>query len=271
MPAPRLPQDLPSIDYLHACFAYDPYSGVLTWRDRPRSHFATEHGQRIFSARCAGRAADHVSSGGYLCASINGQPHRVHRIAWAMHTGAWPENFIDHINGIKHDNRIANLRDVSCAVNNLGHVRNRNNTSGWTGISWSKEAGKWHAYIGVGYGRVNLGKFHSLDDAIAARKKANKEYGFSTFHGQDSQCLAVAASPGVVRRNSTSGHYGVYFDKRTGRWWASVFFEGKQQYLGRHDTKEDAIAARKAGEIKYGVADRVSYGSGPAILQDPPT
>jgi hypothetical protein len=43
--------------YLHECFIYDPASGVLTWKPRPREHFNTDHGWRIFSGKHAGKAA----------------------------------------------------------------------------------------------------------------------------------------------------------------------------------------------------------------------
>lgn len=271
MPAPRLPQDLPSVEYLRECLAYNPDTGVLTWKERPREHFSSSGAHACFLSRRAGFPAGNLSGVGYLMIGLDGSQHLAHRVAWAVHHGAWPDQQLDHINLVKDDNRIANLRDVSRATNSRGLVKSRASTSGFTGISWHRKTGKWRAQVmfkGKGY---HLGLYSDISDAVAARKAANLRFGFSENHGQVNQCKVLSERSGRLRKDSLSGHPGVYRSKAGGRWRARIGIEKKVLSLGTFETKEEAIAARKAAEIQYGVADRVSYGSGPAILQDPPT
>lgn len=61
----------------------------------------------------------------------------------------------------------------------------------------------------------------------------------------------VLTSRGILRSTNKSGYAGVCFNKRTSKWHAQICVAGKQQYLGTFDKIEDAIAARKAGELKY--------------------
>ena len=271
MPAPRLPQDLPSVDYLRACFAYDPETGVLTWKERPSEHFKNDGAHRRFTSSRAGRPAGSLNRTGYLGVGLDATTHQAHRIAWAIYYGAWPEQQLDHINLIRIDNRIANLRDVSQATNRLRQVRRSNNLSGHTGVFLNSKSGKWRAYIRVNGKGHHLGMFADISDAVAARKAASLRFGFSENHGRVDPNKALDAGPGRLRKNNSSGFRGVSLRKRSGRWEVQIIIKGRQIYLGSFKTKDAAIAARKAAEIQYGVADRVSYGSGPAILQDPPT
>lgn len=269
MPAPRLPQDLPSVAYLRECLAYAPDTGVLTWKERPREHFASSSSYRCFLARWTGKPAGALSKKGYLLVGINGTRYLIHRVAWAIHYGVWPGDNIDHINGVKDDNRAANLRDVDHATNGLGLVRSRANTSGFTGVTWHRQVGKWKAQIVFKGKNHHLGLYADIDNAIAARKAANLRFGFAETHGQPDPCKVSTASPGRLVRDNTSGHVGVYLVKPSGRWTASIYIKGKLLALGTFKVKEEAVAARKAAEIQYGVADRTINGSG-AIIKDPP-
>lgn len=143
MTAPRVPQALPSVEYLHECFSYAPETGVLTWRERPREHFTNGQGYGNFMARCYGRQAGSLMKNGYLQVGLVHSRHLVHRIVWALNYGWWPTYHIDHINGIRNDNRIYNLRDVTKPVNSRNMVKRNSNTSGVTGVAWHSQAGKW--------------------------------------------------------------------------------------------------------------------------------
>lgn len=257
---------LPPIEYLCQCFSYDADTGVLTWLDRPIWHFAHVGARNCFRSRWVGKPVGVLTKRGYLMTSVFGQKITVHRIAWALYYGKEPTYSIDHINGVKDDNRIANLRDVDHATNGLCLVRSRKNTSGFTGITWHKQAGKWLAQMVYQGKHYSLGLHSDINDAVAARQKANKEFGFSESHGQVDPCKVSTASPGRLSKDNTTGHVGIYAIKGTGRWTASIYVNGKLISLGSYDNKEDAIAARKAGEIYYGVADRVLSGSGAPIL-----
>ena len=85
-----------------------------------------------------------------------------HRIVWFMAYGAWPEDQIDHINRVKDDNRLENLRDVTCSEN----LFNR----GFHGVSWDKTRNKWM----VRFKDKNIGRFDDWFDAACCRKSAEQ-------------------------------------------------------------------------------------------------
>lgn len=83
-----------------------------------------------------GLPAGSVDSEGYVLISLNKRAYRAHRLAWLLTHGEWPANQIDHIDGDRQNNRIANLRDVT----NQGNQQNRkrpqsNNKSGYLGVA----------------------------------------------------------------------------------------------------------------------------------------
>jgi hypothetical protein len=118
-----------------------------------------------------------------VIATLRGKKYKVHRLVWAIETGAWPERDIDHINHDKLDNRIENLRAVEHAVNQRNMSRHRHNTSGVTGVSFDKRARKWAAYIWRDQKSVRIGSFSDKRDAIAARKSAEATLGYHKNHG----------------------------------------------------------------------------------------
>lgn len=100
--------------------------------------------------------------------------------------------FIDHINGNKLDNRRCNLRIVTREQNAQNRKLHSNNTSGITGISWRKRDKKWVASIQSGRKRVCLGYFKNIDDAINTRIKAEiemfGEYRRINYNKGDIEC-----------------------------------------------------------------------------------
>lgn len=106
-----------------------------------------------------------------------------HRVAWVYFYGIEP-NKIDHINGIRTDNRISNLRDT----NSIGNARNTEikctNKSGVTGVSWDKKNKKWQVSITVNYKTIFIGRYSLLGDAAKQRKLAEEKYGFHKNHGR---------------------------------------------------------------------------------------
>ena len=99
----------------------------------------------------------------------------VHRIVYEMHFGRIKDGLeIDHINGIRHDNRIENLRAVSKSVNQLNRAKQSNNTSGVTGVRWHTQRNRWRAQFRDEY----LGLFETIEEAEAAYKAASD--GFVT-------------------------------------------------------------------------------------------
>lgn len=120
-----------------------------------------------------------ANPGEYLKIKINGRQIKAHRIAWFLVYGVWPSCDIDHINGDIHDNRIANLRDVTPSENPINRGDNKNNTSGVKGVHLEHRKGRpplWRAFISISNKRIYLGRSKSFAVAVAKRKVAEKKY-----------------------------------------------------------------------------------------------
>jgi len=170
---------LPSQQYLRECFDYDEQSGVLTWKERPRHHFNRDQDHKWWNGRYAGKTAGGVS-GGYANVEIERTNYKVHRIAYKWATGLEPV-MLDHIDGVRDNNALSNLRPATNTINQRNVVMRKNNTSGITGVS--RQNGRWIANITVDRKQKYLGYYDKLDDAIAARRDAEAKYGFDPYHG----------------------------------------------------------------------------------------
>lgn len=117
-----------------------------------------------------------VSKAGYVQIQIDGAIFYAHRLAWLYVYGSWPANTIDHINGQRSDNRIANLRDVTGGVNAQNQRRPRaDNRSGYLGVSLHSD-GKWQARIKVGNTYKSLGLHATKEKARDAYINAKREF-----------------------------------------------------------------------------------------------
>lgn len=180
---------IPTPAQLRQLISYDPDTGVLTWLPRTADFFtdgghSAGHRAANWNARYAGKPAlNAFSTHGYCRGSIFGRNFSGHRVAWAIYHGEWPDGEIDHINHNIRDNRIANLRLVDRLENMKNVSFRRDNKSGATGVWWRKDIGKWLAHIGAGPRRRNLGYFENFVDAVAARKKAERELNYHVNHG----------------------------------------------------------------------------------------
>lgn len=141
----------------------------------------------VWNARFAGKECNTVSSAGYFVVSlyINGNPYlyTVHRIIFLMHHGYMPVE-TDHIDGNRVNNNIENLRNVSRQENRRNMKLAKNNSSGFTGVTFKPRSKIWEAYIGVNGKLTYLGSYKDKQEAIDARKKANIEHGYHANHGR---------------------------------------------------------------------------------------
>jgi hypothetical protein len=177
-------KDLPDIEELRNLLRYDFKTGELFWLPRDASLFKTERSYKTWNTRYGSKQAGGLNNGGYFLVGLSGRRFFAHRVAWAIHHGAWPVDQIDHINGEPGDNRIANLREVTHQVNLKNQKLRCDSTSGVVGVSWHKRSAKWCAHIGVD-GKLNhLGYFDSIEDAAAARAEAETEHNFHENHGR---------------------------------------------------------------------------------------
>lgn len=165
-------KQLPSVEYLRKCFLYSEDTGILTWRIRPLSHFATENACNTINSRFGGKPAGCLRPSGYLAIRMGNDLYFAHRVAWKMHTGSDPTGDIDHINKIKTDNRVINLRDVSRSQNNMNGKSAKGATSKYLGVSWSANAGKWVAQITKNYQHKYIGCFSCEIEAAKAYDRA---------------------------------------------------------------------------------------------------
>ncbi len=121
------------------------------------------------------RSAGFQEKSGYKRVSIHGKTYMVHRVAWLLHYGEWPNGEIDHIDGDPSNNSINNLR-LAMRVENVRNQKTRiTNTSGYKGVSWRKKEKKWHASIRVGSRRYGLGFYSDIKDAANARAAKEAE------------------------------------------------------------------------------------------------
>ena len=121
---------------------------------------------------------------GYLRFNLNNKHYYTHRIVWYLKYKIWP-NKIDHINGIRDDNRLINLRNVTTITNSRNKRKLDANTSGQTGVYKHTTSNKWVAEIKVNQKTIYLGFYATKKEAIAKRKMAEVIYGFHPNHGRN--------------------------------------------------------------------------------------
>jgi hypothetical protein len=184
-------KSLPSAEFLHECFAYDPDTGVISWKNRPRHHFTSDAHWKKHNTRFAGRptgckqytARKTPSS---LHVSVLGHPRSVHRVIWKMIYRDEPSLFIDHVNGDPFDNRLCNLRLSSHSSNQWNRGATKRNKSGFKGVSWSKKRSMWKVGFHVGEKNIHFGYFElKCLAAVAAAKGSLMIHGkFSEYYRQ---------------------------------------------------------------------------------------
>lgn len=170
---------------------YDPTTGELRWKERDPSSFVDgdkwytkERSAKIWNTRRAGNLAlNYKTQYGYLQGRVEGKLYPAHRVIWFLVHGEWPDE-IDHINGNRSDNRLANLRNISRNENMRNRKIDTRNTSGFMGVSWNKTNKKWHVYANVDKKRTNIGWFETIEEAIEARKKFLASEDFHENHGR---------------------------------------------------------------------------------------
>lgn len=139
---------------------YNPDTGRFIWRAN------VSIGTRV------GSAAGTLRGDGYVTIRLHGSGYRAHRLAWLLTYGEWPKYDIDHINRIRNDNRICNLRQVTRSQNNQNASIYKNNTLGIRGV---RVAGACiYAEITTRGRKKYLGNFPTIDSAASAYAAAKK-------------------------------------------------------------------------------------------------
>jgi hypothetical protein len=146
---------------LKELLSYDANNGDFVW--------LVQRGRKK-----AGELAGVKDHYGYVVIRIDTKLYKAHRLAWLYTHGEWPINGLDHINRDRADNRIENLRDVSHSANMHNAKVRCGSKSGFAGVRWRPERNRWVASIKLGYRHYNLGSFQSFDEAVDARRDAEK-------------------------------------------------------------------------------------------------
>jgi hypothetical protein len=144
---------------------YNSETGIFTWK--------VQRGSRALVGKEAG-CLDTVN--GYRSVGIKGVLYSAHRLAWFYVYGIEPKEFLDHINGIKDDNRLSNLREATAVENQWNQGRRSSNTSGYKGVYWNREKQKFMARCQVNGKDNYLGLFPTAEAAHAAYVAFAKEH-----------------------------------------------------------------------------------------------
>jgi hypothetical protein len=154
-----------NIDKLREYILYEPLTGVMYWK-------------KVLSNRTkpGNLCGANVDSKGYGRVCFEAKQYRAHRIAWALYYGEQAPEQIDHVNGNRLDNRIANLRAATNAENCRNAKKGKNNRSGFVGVTFHKAARKWAAGIMYNRKHIYLGLYEDIQDAVNARKQAEVVY-----------------------------------------------------------------------------------------------
>lgn len=179
---------LPSQDVLNQLLRYEKETGKLFWNNRPDSFFkdgkqSASHNAAIWNARFANTEVNSTLGSGYIATSLFGSKNLAHRIIWKMIYGVEPD-IIDHIDGNVRNNRLSNLRDTVQSVNGRNTRINKRTKSGHMGVRFDERLNKWVSRIHPGGETVHLGCFSSFEEAVAARKQAERKFDFHPNHGR---------------------------------------------------------------------------------------
>lgn len=140
---------------------YNENTGIFTWK------ISTNFKIKI------GNIAGTLHKNGYIYIQIKNRLYMAHRLSWLYVYGEWPKNQIDHINGIRSDNRIENLRDVTQRENQQNYKKHRDGHL--VGTTYNKQRQKWLAQITINKKPVYLGRYNTQQEAHEAYLKFLKE------------------------------------------------------------------------------------------------
>jgi HNH endonuclease/AP2 domain len=150
--------------WIRQFIAYDPMTGILSWKEKPNRNIVV------------GRAIGRPNQWGHMTFGFRGRTLMVHRVAWFLTYGKWPEHQIDHINRDPADNSLANLRDVPQSVNMQNtHLWRKNTNSGFPGVRYRSDRTRcWRSEIKVNGKTKSLGNFSTPEEAHAAYLSAKR-------------------------------------------------------------------------------------------------
>lgn len=218
---------------LKALLDYDPETGIFRRK-------VCRGGKQI------GRIAGYMHHTGYRYMEINNKHYALHRLAWLYTYGYLPDNQVDHINGVRNDNRVANLRLATKSQQAQNKAVYSNSTTKLPGVAVHKASGKYAARINVNGKQIWLGVFDTVEEAWKARVEAKAKY--HGFAPEDRGASFAAATPPALPtreqyKAEPTGAVGVHHVPHNDTYRARIRVGKKLVSLGYFDTIAEAKAA----------------------------
>ena len=149
-----------SPEFIREIFSYEKDTGILRWKT-------------CFTKRIQiGKAVGWIDEQGRIKIRIFGKDYMAHRLIWVWMTGKWPEYEIDHRDEVKSNNRWKNLREATPSQNHRNRGPQKNNTSGYKGVTYVAHRKRYIAGVKLNGYRHNLGSFMTAEEAYFAYCKA---------------------------------------------------------------------------------------------------
>jgi hypothetical protein len=237
------------LKYVRKRLDYDPETGIFIWKSRAIGSI----GDKWWNTNFAGEAAGSLNGNGYRQIKIDGKYYGAARLAWLYVYGEWPKNEIDHINRVRDDDRLVNLRDVTRTENS----NNRSNNNRLPeGVFWHTGNSKYQANIPRGvpvFGNTYLGQY---EDPITAGKVVQEGIGI-ILDNKDEETISRLLKElkdsrteilSEAERKKSGLPKGV--TKKGDKFQAQIWRNEKYIYLGTFDTPEEASAVYQQSEVK---------------------
>lgn len=201
----------------------------------------------------------YIHDRGYACCHTKRIHKRMHRLILELHGNNLQGHQVDHKDGNRLNNQKFNLKICSNEQNSRNSNIRIDNTSGYKGVYWYQQEGKWAAQIHLLDKHYSLGIYSSKIEAAQAYNVAS-EILFAEFSKPNP---VPEASPEIKQRvirainglktysSNKSGYTGVDYRRDRNKWRARIKLDNKEILLGHFSTKEEAIVAREKAEQKF--------------------
>ena len=150
-------------DRLKEVLRYDKDTGAFVW-------IKTYRNQNL------GKIAGSYDKDGYIVIKVDRKQYRAHNLAWMYVHGKFPDIILDHKDGVKDNNSICNLREVTYSENAWNQRRaHKDSKHGLIGVDYNKTKKRYRARIMVHGNRKTLGCFATAKEAHRAYLSAKRE------------------------------------------------------------------------------------------------
>jgi hypothetical protein len=152
-----------SHEHLKSILEYNPDTGIFIRKT-------------AFNQVKIGDIAGRTDTHGHRQIGVDGLKYQAHRLAWLYVYGTWPVGEVDHINGIRNDNRLCNLREVTSSQNCMNQKIRSTNKTGCKGVCWRDDCKKYRVRIMVNGKEKTIGNYEDLELAVFVAQEAQRKY-----------------------------------------------------------------------------------------------